>query len=234
MAFIPPAYFDTLLWGAREGGDPGDPNAALLEIRPGELDAEGSAQARIWYTFKQTTSWPLLAAIIGDLWAEQELAIGSVDQARYLSTAEGVQLDEIGLSVNRDRSGLSDTLYRLAIKAEARSIISSGTIPEIVELVRSLLGDDVVVSELFPRTLHIAAPDIPQDIFQVMIEVLVDVPVVTVQGVLSTFDPLLTQGWGSSTDPTATEIVDAGAWSASTGADADGPFALWSDGQAIG
>ena len=41
MAFIPPAYFNTLLWGAREGGDPGDPNQPLLEIRPGELDAEG-------------------------------------------------------------------------------------------------------------------------------------------------------------------------------------------------
>lgn len=233
MAFIPPLYFDTLVWGAREGDDPGDPNAALLVIRPGELDAVATANARVWKIFKQTITWPKLATLFGELWAVQVLALGSVDRARYVSTAEGVQLNLLGELINRPRDGLDDQLYRLAIRAEAQSLIGSGTIPEIVEISRALLGDDMRVRELFPRLIIILAPDIPTDVWVVMLEILRSVPVVGVQAMMSTWEEGQTYGWGSSTDPGATEVEIAGAWSSSTGADADSGPALWSDGQPV-
>ena len=108
MPFVDPDYFATIHWGQRE--DESDPESPLLEIRPGELDAVTTALRRLWYQLQNGIEWPRLMTFIGEQWAEQERALGSVDQARYLSTAEGTVMDEIGALVNRPRAGLSDDL----------------------------------------------------------------------------------------------------------------------------
>lgn len=232
MAFTPPAWFASVPWATQE--DPLDPDSAFVEIRPGELDATTTALRRIWYQFLGQPEWERLLTLVGGLGATLERGIGSIDQARYLSTAEGDVLDEIGAVVDRPRDGLSDDLYRLAIRAEAGSIFASGTIPEILELTRSLVGDEVRVHELFPATIRIAAPDIATAVFLVLLSILADVPAAGVGALLSTWDSARPGAWGSTTDPTETEITEPGTWSSTTGADADGGTPLWSTGQPIG
>ena len=234
MAFVRPPNFATIPWATREGDDQTDPQAPLVAIGPGELDAETTARRRRWYQLSNAPGWDTLLTLIGQGMAHLEAAIGSVDQGRWLVNAEGVVLDEIGALVNRPRQGLSDALYRLAIRSEAASLLSSGTIPEIVELTRTLLGDEVRVRELWPATVVIAAPDAPTDVFLVLLDVLADVLAAGVGALLSTWDSAATGGWGSTTDPGETEVTDPGTWSATTGTDADAGLALWSTGQPIG
>jgi len=238
MAFVPPAYFGTIPWAQREGDDPGDPEAALLEIRPGELDCHTTALRRIWYEFTREDagrdSWERLLGIVGDAFAGQELGLGSVHLARWVSTAEGLVLDEIGALVDQPRLGLSDDLYRLAIRARAASLFTSGTIPEIVEVSRALLGDVVRVVELWPATIVISSPDVPAAIFLLLLQILDPMIAAGVAALLETYDSAGTAGWGSTTDPGETEILVAGSWSSTTGADADAGPALWSTAQPIG
>lgn len=232
MAFTPPAWFASIPWATQE--DPLDPTSPFVEIRPGELDHATTALRRLWYQLQGQPEWERLMGVIGELAATLERGVGSVNEARWLSTAEGDVLDEIGALVDRRRQGLSDDQYRLAIRAEAGSIFASGTIPEIVELTRSLLGEDVRVVERFPGSIVISAPDVAVEVFLVLLEVLADVPAAGVGALLSTWDSAATGGWGSTTDPAETEITEPGTWSSTTGTDADSGRALWSTGQPIG
>jgi len=236
VAFVPPLWFGTLFWAQRDG-DQDDPQAPLVEIRPGELDCTETARRRIWKQFEDAASWQrLMVEIVGPTYDELELAIGSVDLGRYLSTAEGLVLEEIGALVGRPRGALvDDDLYRLAIRADAATLFSSGTIPEVVEIASSLLGPLTEVRQYFPATVVIGAPDTPTAVFQVLLEILEDdLLVVGVAGFLETWDGDPDEGvggWGSTTDPGDTEITAAGAWSTTTGTDADAGLALWSDRQ---
>jgi hypothetical protein len=232
MAFTPPGWFASIPWAERE--DATDPRSALLEIRPGELDATVTALRRIFYQFQGTPEWTRLLTVIGELGQTMERGLGSINEARYVSTAEGDVLDEVGALVGRSRDGLSDDLYRLAIVAEAASTISSGTLPEILEVSRALIGDAARVRELWPATIGISAPDIPDDVFLILLVIMADMPAAGVAALLSTWDTDLTGGWGSITDPSGTEVLNPGTWSSTTGVDADSGRALWSTGQPIG
>ena len=233
MAFTPPAWFATIPWATQE--DPLDPASAFVEIRPGELDHPTTTLRRLWYQFQGQPEWERFMGVVGELAATIERGIGSVNEARWLSTAEGDVLDEIGALVNRRRQGLSDDLYRLAIRAEAGSIFASGTIPEIVELTRSLLGDDIRVLERFPGSIVIEAEGIAADVFLVLLEVMADVPAAGVGAILSTWSEDSTRAtWSSTTDPSDLEVTDPATWSSTTGTDADGEQSHWSTGQPIG
>lgn len=230
MAFTPPDYFATALWGQREGDDQTDPQAALMEIRPGEWNAVDSARLRLFYQWAQAASWQLFMAEIGAGQALQELALGSVDQARYLSAAEGDVLTEIGALVNRPRQGLEDDdLYRLAIKAEAGSLFTSGTVPEILGLVVALMGPLVRVVELYPGMIMIQAPDVAADVFLVLLDVLADVPAAGVGALLVTWDSDLVGTYGSTTGATEAPI---GRYGSTTGASTG--LSWYATGQPIG
>lgn len=231
MAFVPPAWFGTIPWAEREGDDQGDPSAAFLEIRPGELDTVTTALRRLWFQWRSTTSWPLLLGMLGDLWADLELGLGSVDQSRYISTAEGDVLDEIGALVNLGRGGLSDDLYRLAIRARAASLFTGGTIPELVEITSALLGR-ILVTEWFPAAFSVQALDVPTDVFLLMLEILSAFPVAGVAAILINWNTAETAGWGTSYSTMQPSPV--GSWSSSYGADADDALSLWSTGAPIG
>jgi hypothetical protein len=219
MPWTDPDWFGTVPWAERV--DPSDRESPLLEIRPGELDAQTTAVRRIWYEFSNSTEWPRLMGVVAYMWQAQERGLGSVDQARYLSTAEGDVLDEIGALVNRPRYGLTDVQYRLAIRAEAGSIFSSGTIPEILELTRSLLGPDVRVLEYWPATIAIEAPDMEVEVYQVLLAVLDDVPAAGVGALLVTWDSEATGGYESTTGGT---VGPPGAYSSTTGYEAPRGF----------
>lgn len=233
MAFSPPLWFGTLYWAQRDGSQD-DPDAPLLEIRPGELDCTETARRRIFKQWEEAASWQrLMVEIIGPTFDELELALGSVDQARYLSTAEGQQLDEIGYMVGRPRGTLTDDdLYRLAIQADAATLFSSGTVPEVVSICRALLGDDMRVRQLYPATVLIRAPDVPPEVFVLLLDVLKDdLLVVGVAGILETWNSATVGAWDTSRPASLTSL---GAWSTSRDASADGVRVPWSTGRSLG
>lgn len=225
MAFVPPAWFASVPWATQE--DETDPSSAFVEIRPGELDCTTTALTRLWYEGLGGAEWERLLTLTGDLWQVLENGIGSINEARYVSTAEGDVLEEIGAIVNRPRQGLTDELYRLAIRAEAGSIFASGTVPEILELVRSLMGD-AHVYELFPATLLIQSPDVKTAVFLVLLDILADVPPAGVGALLSTYDSTIVFGYGSTTGGTGT----VGLYDSTTGGADEVPF--YATGQPIG
>lgn len=228
MAFVPPVWFASLPWATQE--DSTDPSSAFVDLRPGELDCETTALRRLWYQFQGRAEWERLFTLVGGLFADLEHGLGSIDQARYVSTAEGDVLDEIGALFNRPRAGLSDDLYRLAIRAEAGSIFASGTVPEILELTRALMGDLVRVIELFPATLLVQAPDVATDVFLVLLEILADVPAAGVGALLSTYDSTVVFGYRSTTGNAAG--VTLGLYDSTTGGAT--PVSFYATGQPIG
>lgn len=64
---------------------------------------------------------------------------------RMLEDAIGIQLDRLGGIVGRVRDGLSDSDYRIRIKAKIAENNSEGTRPEILALCRLLLPDSIPV-----------------------------------------------------------------------------------------
>lgn len=232
MPFVDPVYFATVPWATRE--DPLDDESPLVEIRPGELDATTTAQRRVaWYQLASATTWPVLATEIGTGHQIQERALGSVDQARYLSTAEGVALDELGALVGLPRNGLEDKLYRAAIRVEAGTLWSSGTLPEIVSLARGLFGATTRVRPYYPAVVHVQAREVDAEIYTVMLSILGDVPAAGVALILSEYVSGGVGGWGSTTDPGGTETPGHGTWSSTTGTDADAGPGFWASGQPV-
>ncbi len=232
MAFDPPDYFATVHWAQRDGHE-GDPQAPLLEIRPGELDGPTTALRRLWAQFQGAVTWETLLGLIGQQMETHELALGSVDLGRWVSTAEGVNLDEIGALVNMPRNGMADKIYRLAIRAEAASLFSSGTLPEILEICTVLVSSQVRVVQRFPASIDIRAPDLDDDVYRALLRILADVPAAGVGALLSTWESTVgtgALGWSSTTGA----VTPFGSWSSTTGTDADDVQPLWSTGQPLG
>lgn len=59
--------------------------------------------------------------------------------------ASGVHLDRLGKLVGQEREGRNDANYRIAIKARIAVNRSSGTLPELLNIVRILVGDDAFI-----------------------------------------------------------------------------------------
>lgn len=81
------------------------------------------------------------------------LLIASVD------SASGDALDKLGRIVGQPRNGLWDADYRVWIRARQRVNRSSGTIPELLAVLRSIFPPEVTVSVSpeFPAGLRIRA-----------------------------------------------------------------------------
>jgi len=66
--------------------------------------------------------------------AQSLVTIPSIDDS------EGIQLDVIGLIVGQQRAGLTDTVYRMYLRARIAANRSSGTNPDIYNVFRLLFG----------------------------------------------------------------------------------------------
>ncbi len=143
----------------------------------GTLDYNQTCQNRIWKQFEQTTSWPDLMDIIGDTAQDIEDQLLEVNDFRFVNTAFGDQLDEIGALVGRSRDGLDDDAYRRAIVVDAHTLFSSGTPWELTELAGSLYPTkDVTFKEYYPASFTLTVSDLTQDEYQLLIDIMKDTP----------------------------------------------------------
>jgi hypothetical protein len=86
---------------------------------------------------------------------------------RALATSVGVQLDGLGDIVGEERLGRSDDDYRLAIRAQIRKNVTSGTGDEILSIIALLTSNTHELIEYFPAGLKIVFDDeLPEDPIQ--------------------------------------------------------------------
>lgn len=228
----------TSLWGAEWGepwgegtpwGSTDDDGSASL-IEPGDLDTIDTARARIWHDLAQTTTWVTLAELFGAVFGDVELVLGQIDRERYVSTAVGVALDEIGALVDLPRGGFADDDdYRLAIKAECASLVTSATVPELIEVARALSppSSSVRVVRSWPAMAIVSVTNLPDGRVGVLASIMQDMAPAGVLLFLETYPTDLVAGWA---------LVDgeAGAGSFSLTDDPGDALALWSYTREVG
>lgn len=138
---------------------PWDPNAEPRPISIGDLDGPETQRKRIYWQWQLDPGWlsqdgqtPGLAEILGmgmDALREEHYQI---DQLRWLSTATGETLDELGAMVGLPRNGLSDEVYRRAIQARGASLTGDAGIDAVMLPARILFGDgNVSYAPNYPR-----------------------------------------------------------------------------------
>jgi hypothetical protein len=86
-----------------------------------------------------------------------ETAAFEVINGRGITDGVGVQLDGIGQIVGQERGGADDATYRLRLRAKILLNMTSGTIPEILEIFALLIAEDQTpdIVEYFPAALKL-------------------------------------------------------------------------------
>jgi hypothetical protein len=84
-----------------------------------------------------------LVAIFAAQVQELETVFLQLFEETTLETAEGVQLDNIGRIVGRERADETDTEYRARLRAQIQLNMSSGTIEQVLLIVDLALGDGI-------------------------------------------------------------------------------------------
>jgi len=95
---------------------------------------------RLYEQFKNTTTWPLWAQLLGRQFNDLETAFQSLFAVLSINDAAGAQLDLIGRIVGQAREGLGDVAYRCALRARVLANRSNGTPEELYAVVDAFLG----------------------------------------------------------------------------------------------
>jgi len=137
-----------------------DPNVEPRPIAPGDLDGVGTIRKRIYWQWQQDPSWlsqdggatPGLAEILGAALDTVTLEHYQIDQYRWLDTATGTTLDELGALVGLSRNGIGDDLYKRAIQAKGASLVGDAGIDAVMRPAKILLGaGNVSYAANYPR-----------------------------------------------------------------------------------
>lgn len=198
-------------WNARESNEPG---AALLPIPSGQLDAVRTAVQRLWKQIDTTVTWNDLAEVLGQAFRDADAQLGSIKSQHPVSSATGVQLDAIGALVDLRRNGLDDEDYRTAIKVEVQTLVSSGTIPQILNAVATIINDgrQIKYTELYPATFVVDVESLTTAELDLLLALLCDMPQGGVAALLAVSDRGLSRGWDYSSG-----VDYAGSWAYTAG-----------------
>lgn len=101
----------------------------------------------------------LIAIYLGAV-DDLEVLVQEIRTKRLLA-GEGEQLDQLGRLVMRGREGLSDALYRVALRCEIRALRSLGTGNDLLDVLALALPDgaEVTLDEVPPATVVIDVAD---------------------------------------------------------------------------
>lgn len=109
-----------------------------------EVDIDGKVEERILQQFRSSTNIKALIKGLMDPVKSTQEDLLHLTQNLNLETAEGFFLDNIGNLVGVLREGRDDDDYRDAIKLGVVLNNSSGTLPEVSQLVKSFSGSSSV------------------------------------------------------------------------------------------
>jgi len=185
---------------------------------PGQDDHVEQGLARIYEQFKTSPNILALLEVINAEANALEAAVFDVKLYTAISTANGQTLDDIGDMLDLARLGLDDEAYRCALGVRIRSLFSSGTANDGLEVLNGLLKDDVRlrgIAEFPPASFCLFATDLTADELSLFAQILPDIPAAGVSACLVTWNVgevfaygdatelgLAAFGYSDATDPT--------------------------------
>lgn len=117
------------------------------------VEAEAAINRLAEYLRGKTKFEALLNALVAPS-DDLDEAFASFDAMRSIDDATGVLLDRIGAILNRPRASLSDDDYRTFLRVQILINLTSGTVPELIEILQALApGCTVDIVEWFPAAL---------------------------------------------------------------------------------
>ncbi len=102
-----------------------------------------------------------LTSFLNQIQDAENAAFELIDE-RTLATAVGVQLDGLGSIIGLARGGLTDDQYRLRLQAQILVNRSSGTIPQLLEIIALLDPGVLTLTESFPAAFIMQVLNITQ------------------------------------------------------------------------
>lgn len=192
-----------LFWGDATSWPNEDEDGAQLPIDIGDLHTIETALRSIYKQWEGRENWSLLGEVFGRIFHEVESITALIDQRRYIADATGHELELLGEMVGRPRGSLTDDdLFRLAIIVDASTLFSYGTRPQIRAIAKRLLGSSATYRDVFPAKFRIHAVDTPAAIYELLLDIMQDVPPAGVGALLSRSSSTRNGGWGSIYGPT--------------------------------
>ena len=121
-------------------------------------DISGDAVARLLYQFQDKTYIEGLVTSFTDQLQDIEDVIFDVRDDRWIDTASGTQLDNLGAIVGAERGGRSDADYKNLIIAQIGRNTSKGRATDIFTIFNLLTSSDrCYLVQLFPAAIGIYA-----------------------------------------------------------------------------
>lgn len=120
------------------------------------------AKARLKEQFKEKTKYvALLEALVAPC-QDIEDALWQLFSERWIDTAVGDQLDNLGTVIGQDRAGLSDDNYRAYLRARIAANKSNGTVEDLIRITELIVNDEaahIVVEQQFPAAVVVKVED---------------------------------------------------------------------------
>lgn len=126
-------------------------------------DHKATAISQLLQEFQQSEKLKGLLCAFAETVQTSEDLMNPLVLSRDLDVAIGDVLDSLGDAVGEPRQGRGDGVYRLFVRAKILVNKSSGTIPEIIAIVRQMAGDpliDVQIDEYYPATFFVRPVDV--------------------------------------------------------------------------
>lgn len=136
----------------------------------------------LWWQFRDSKNIKALCALLTERFSVIDQKLQETIARRGLEGARGGELDNWGEIVGRSRHGASDTLYRRAIKARARTALSSANIGDFFAIATLISPDsDPTFAEVYPLCVRMFfSSAIDNDEKALIFELMRDVPGLTV------------------------------------------------------
>lgn len=119
------------------------------------LDHVAAALTRVTQQFKGKARFEALVSTFSEQVQGLEDAFNKLYSDRWLTTAIGLQLDNLGTVVGESRVGRDDEDYRTAIKARIAANVCNGTPDEILRVLSLYDAPVYKLTELFPAKLEL-------------------------------------------------------------------------------
>lgn len=128
-----------------------------MSVIPAARDLTALALSKLPAVFKNKTNWTALITIFAAPFQEVYDALLQLQDERDLDNAVGDQLDILGGVLNKLRAGADDDTYRIRLRAHIRLLKSSGTQPELLDLLDTLLAGSYLFTPYYPASFVIEA-----------------------------------------------------------------------------
>jgi hypothetical protein len=117
-----------------------------MSEHPTKLDMLAFARSMVPAQYRGKGNWDKILKCFSKPFQDLENGFWQLLTERYLSVAVGDVLDQLGEIVVEPREGRTDEAYRVAIRVKILIVVSSGTQPQILAILATLMP---TVSHLF-------------------------------------------------------------------------------------